>query len=85
MTVANYGRQLALILLLVGHLCLCLWADAGQPSLKISSKPAHSGRINPMLFGNFIELLDDLVPGMWAEMLNDRGFEGVVPPEKWVY
>lgn len=38
-----------------------------------------------MLFGNFIELLDDLVPGMWAEMLNDRGFEGVTPPAKWVY
>ncbi len=38
-----------------------------------------------MLFGNFIELLDDLVPGMWAEMLNDRGFEGVVPPANWVY
>jgi alpha-N-arabinofuranosidase len=38
-----------------------------------------------MLFGNFIELLDDLVPGMWAELLNDRGFEGVTQPAKWVY
>ena len=38
-----------------------------------------------MLFGNFIELLDDLVPGMWAEMLNDRGFEGVIPAANWVY
>ena len=49
------------------------------------ARPLHSGRINPMLFGNFIELLDDLVPGMWGEMLNDRGFEGVTPPAKWVY
>jgi alpha-N-arabinofuranosidase len=37
-----------------------------------------------MLYGGFIELLDDLVPGMWAEMLNDRGFEGV-KPNNWIY
>jgi alpha-L-arabinofuranosidase len=59
--------------------------NGAEPSLKVFNRPLHSGRINPMLFGNFIELLDDLVPGMWAEMLNDRGFEGVVPPAKWVY
>jgi alpha-L-arabinofuranosidase len=70
-------------------ICACLNAsamsNAADAVLKISSKPLHGGRINPMLFGNFIELLDDLCPGMWAEMLNDRGFEGVVPPAKWVY
>jgi alpha-L-arabinofuranosidase len=60
-------------------------ARAADAVLKISARSLNSGRINPMLFGNFIELLDDLCPGMWAEMLNDRGFEGVVPPEKWVY
>ena len=38
-----------------------------------------------MLLGNFIELLDDLVPGMWAEMLNDRGFDGITRPANWVY
>jgi alpha-N-arabinofuranosidase len=38
-----------------------------------------------MLFGNFIELLDDLVPGMWAEMLNDRSFEGVTLAARWSY
>jgi len=54
-------------------------------SLKVLSRPLHDGRINPMLFGNFIELLDDLVPGMWAELLNDRGFDGVTKPAKWVY
>src|SRR5947199_6625140 len=60
-------------------------AGAADAPLKVSSRPLHNGRINPMLFGNFIELLDDLVPGMRAEMLNDRGFEGVVPPADWVY
>ncbi len=60
----------------------CRAADA---VLKVSASPLHEGRTNPMLFGNFIELLDDLCPGMWAEMLNDRGFEGVRPPANWVY
>src|SRR5438270_10214927 len=45
----------------------------------IHSQPLHAGRINPRLFGNFIELLDDVAPGLWAEMLNDRSFEGVAP------
>jgi alpha-N-arabinofuranosidase len=64
-------------------------SEAADPVLKISARPLHGSlneaRINPMLFGNFVELLDDLCPGMWAEMLNDRGFEGVEPPAKWVY
>jgi len=60
-------------------------ARGADAVLLVSARPLHSRRINPMLFGNFIELLDDLCPGMWAEMLNDRGFEGVVPAEKWVY
>ncbi len=45
----------------------------------------HSGRISPMLFGNFVELLDDVVPGTWAEMLNDRSFEGVTRAANWSY
>ena len=38
-----------------------------------------------MLFGNFVELLDDVVPGMWAEMLNDRSFAGVTRTANWCY
>jgi alpha-N-arabinofuranosidase len=60
-------------------------AQADDLTIKISAQPMHDGRISPMLFGNFIELLDDLVPGMRAEMLNDRGFEGIVPAANWVY
>jgi hypothetical protein len=48
--------------------------------LKVLSRPLNGGRISPMLYGGFVELLDDHVPGMWAEMLGDRGFElGLVP------
>jgi len=53
--------------------------------VKVSDQPLHSGRINPMIYGGFIELLDDLVPGMWAEMINDRNFEGVVKASNWCY
>lgn len=56
-----------------------------EATAKVSFKPMHSGRISNLFYGGFIEHLDDLVPGMWAEMLNDRGFEGVVPRVDWCY
>lgn len=59
---------------------------AGEPvKLVVLKQPLHDGRISPMLYGGFIELLDDLVTGMWAEMLGDRGFEGVLPASDWDY
>ncbi len=45
----------------------------------IHAETLHNGKVSPLLFGNFIELLDDVVPGIWAEMLNDRSLEGVEP------
>ena len=56
-----------------------------MPQTVIQAKPLNVGRIDPKLFGNFIELLDDLVPGTWAEMLNDPSFEGVTRPADWCY
>jgi alpha-N-arabinofuranosidase len=58
---------------------------SGATELKIFAQPLHGGRISPLLYGGFIELLDDLVPGMWAEMLGDRGFEGILPTSTWDY
>jgi alpha-N-arabinofuranosidase len=57
------------------------------PTVKISAQALHDPQstINPRLFGNFVELLDDLVPSMRAQMINDRGFEGIIPPANWVY
>ena len=73
-------------------LALMISATAGSVAarddaarLKVYSVPLPVGRINPMLYGGFVELLDDLVPGMWAEMLGDRGFEGVLPTSTWDY
>src|SRR5450759_1937627 len=59
--------------------------EALEATVTVSSRPLHAGRVSPMLFGNFMELLDDLVPSMWAEMLNDRSFEGVTPRANWAY
>ncbi len=62
------------LVLIATHLGgLPVTATAEDLSFKVSSSPRHDGRIDPKLFGNFVELLDDLVPGMWAELLNDTG------------
>ena len=67
---------------------VCVWAGAlaaETVDIVILDKPLHAGRIKPTLYGGFVELLDDHVPGMWAEMLGDRNFEGVVPAANWDY
>jgi hypothetical protein len=78
-------------------ICLCLAINAlllfalnspGQApnsSAMIHAEPLNQGKVNPKLFGNFVELLNDVAPGMWAEMLNDRSFEGVVPMRNGYY
>ncbi len=56
-----------------------------QAHIKVFAGPLHEGRISPMLYGGFVELLNDHVPGMWAEMLGDRGFDGILPTSTWDY
>ena len=53
--------------------------ETPNSSAVIHAEPLNHGQVSPRLFGNFVELLDDVVPGVWAEMLNDRSFEGVLP------
>jgi alpha-N-arabinofuranosidase len=82
------ARALAAILVLT-LFALSITGGAGAPSagvnLKVLAEPLHGGRISPMLYGGFVELLDDVVPGMWSEMLGDRGFESVLPTSTWDY
>ncbi len=62
-----------------------LSAQDSRTNAIIHAEPLPHGRIEPTLFGNFMELLDDVVPGCRAELLNDRSFAGVVPTADWVY
>ena len=69
------GRTFLLLIMCNVVTCPCF----GQSLVEVSSRPMHDGRIDAKLFGNFVELLDDVVPSMWAEMINDRDFDGVEP------
>ncbi len=56
--------------------------EAFEPSRTtavITREPICPGRIDPGQYGQFIEYLCDLVPGMWADKLCDSGFEGLSP------
>jgi alpha-N-arabinofuranosidase len=53
--------------------------DPSKVPLKVTRDFLRPGTISPMQYGQFIEYLCDLVPGMWAEKLYDGGFEGLTP------
>ena len=46
-------------------------------SVVITRELLTPGRISPFQYGQFIEYLCNLVPGMWAEKLYDGSFEGL--------
>jgi len=54
-------------------------ADPSRTPLKVTRGFLRPGTISPMQYGQFIEYLCDLVPGMWAEKLYDCSFEGLTP------
>jgi alpha-N-arabinofuranosidase len=53
--------------------------DPAKAPLTVTRDFLRPGTINPMQYGQFIEYLCDLVPGMWAEKLYDGSFEGLTP------
>ena len=54
-------------------------------TVKIENKKL--GRINPFIYGGFMEFLENHISGMWAEMLVNRRLENCLPeksvPEFW--
>jgi len=53
--------------------------DLADKPVTITLDPLSEGTISPYQYGQFIEYLCDLVPGMWAEKLYDGSFEGLTP------
>src|ERR1700685_770515 len=76
---------LVCILVAFGILERRILAQPAKATTVIHGEALEGAWIDPKLFGNFIELLDDVVPGMWAEMLNDRSFEGTGKMSPWCY
>jgi alpha-N-arabinofuranosidase len=53
--------------------------EIGKTPLKVTREFLRPATISPLQYGQFIEYLCDLVPGMWAEKLYDGSFEGLTP------
>jgi alpha-N-arabinofuranosidase len=53
--------------------------DPAKIPVKITPTLLTSERISPLQYGQFVEYLCDLIPGMWAEKLYDGSFEGLSP------
>jgi alpha-L-arabinofuranosidase len=53
--------------------------DPSKAPVIVTREFLTPARINPYQYGQFIEYLCNLVPGMWAEKLYDGSFEGLSP------
>jgi alpha-N-arabinofuranosidase len=54
-------------------------ADGAVAPVVVTRRFLSAGRISPFQYGQFMEYLCTLIPGMWAEKLDDGGFEGLTP------
>jgi alpha-L-arabinofuranosidase len=60
--------------------------------IQITRQALYEEPISPLIYGDFMEPLNDLLPGMWADRLQDRKFGGCTQPrrlwlegENWTY
>jgi alpha-N-arabinofuranosidase len=53
--------------------------DVSRATVRVTPVPLVDAEISAYQYGQFIEYLCDLVPGMWAEKLHDGSFEGLTP------
>ncbi|HEV3261669.1 MAG TPA: carbohydrate binding domain-containing protein, partial [Gemmataceae bacterium] len=53
--------------------------DPAKATVRVTRQFLCPGEISPLQYGQFIEYLCNLVPGMWAEKLYDGSFEGLSP------
>ena len=48
--------------------------------IRLSSQALYGESISPLIYGQFIEFINDLIPSMWADRLQDRSFAGFLQP-----
>lgn len=53
---------------------------ANVPTITVHAEALREAPISPLIYGEFIEFLNDMIPGMWADKLQDRSFAGLTPP-----
>lgn len=73
---AGWGRGTGAIWVSGVSLAEC---NLDQAPITVTNRPLNPGKIDPGQYGQFIEYLCNLVPGMWAEKLYDGSFEGLSP------
>jgi alpha-L-arabinofuranosidase len=49
-------------------------------TITVSATPLRKERISPLIYGEFVEFLNQMIPGMWADKLQDRSFAGLTEP-----
>lgn len=61
-------------------------------TLRVHRETLFDESLSPLIYGDFMEPLNDLLPGMWAEKVQDRKFGGILQPncvyppgQNWVY
>jgi alpha-N-arabinofuranosidase len=75
-------RLLSLLALAGFLLTVTEWegcAGDAAPPLRVMKAFLTEAEISPLQYGQFVEYLCDLVPGMWAEKLYDGSFEAPTP------
>lgn len=55
---------------------------ANADTLVVTARPLQRDPISPLVYGNFVELLSDLAPSMWAEKLDVTSFEYLRTPQE---
>jgi alpha-N-arabinofuranosidase len=50
------------------------------PAIEITAEPLYDAAISPLIYGDFVEFINDLITGMRSEKVQDRSFEGVAQP-----
>ena len=51
-------------------------------ALAVTPRKLRKEPVSPLIYGNFVEMLSDLIPSMWAEMLDVTSFEFLRTPQE---